>query len=61
MFFDTLVLPLGFVALIVVVLGLGIWPALRSARTLDAADDSRESRPSTIVAQLAATGAPPTR
>jgi hypothetical protein len=57
--FDTLVLPLGFVALIAVVLGLGIWPAWRAARTLDGADDVNESRPSTIVTQLAATGAPP--
>ena len=57
--FDPLVLPLGFVALIAVVLGLGIWPAWRAARTLDGADDVRESRPSTIVTQLAATGAPP--
>ena len=31
--FDTLVLPSGLVAMIVVVLVLGIWPALRAART----------------------------
>ena len=57
--FDPLVLPLGFVTLIVVVVGLGIWPALHAARTLDSIDDVQESRPSTIVTQLAATGAPP--
>jgi hypothetical protein len=57
--FDPLVLPLGFVTMIAVVLGLGIWPAWRAARTLDVADDLKESRPSTIVTQLAATGAPP--
>jgi hypothetical protein len=57
--FDTLVLPLGALATVVVVLALGIWPALRAARTLAADDEPLGTRPSVMVAQLAATGAPP--
>jgi hypothetical protein len=56
--FDTLVLPLGALALIVVVLALGVWPAVRVAHTL-ASDQAVPSRSSVVVTQLAATGAAP--
>ena len=57
--FDPLVLLLGALGTVVVVVALGIWPALRAARTLAPDDEALASRPSTIVGQLAATGAPP--
>jgi hypothetical protein len=57
--FDGLVLSLGALAMIVVVVALGVWPALRAARTLQADDDTRASRPSAVAAQLAAMGAAP--
>ena len=57
--FDSFVLVLGAVATVVVVVALGIWPALRAARTLAPEDEPLTSRPSTIVAHLAAMGAPP--
>ena len=43
--FDTLVLPLGGLAIVCVVLALGIWPALRAARTFDSGDSAVRSRP----------------
>ncbi|HEY7948363.1 MAG TPA: ABC transporter permease [Acidimicrobiales bacterium] len=57
--FDTLVLPLGALATVAVVLVLGLWPALRAARTMPTDTEPVGSRPSAVVAQLAATGAPP--
>jgi FtsX-like permease family len=57
--FDPPVLALGAVATVLVVFGLGIWPALRAARRLRAAKRTGEPRPSTVVARLAALGAPP--
>jgi hypothetical protein len=57
--FDTLVLPLGALATAAVVLGLGVWPAVRAARTLPDNDEPPGPQPSTVVAHLAATGAPP--
>ena len=47
--FDSLVLTPGLFAIVVVVVALGIWPALRSASTLAADDQSRPYRPSAIV------------
>jgi hypothetical protein len=58
--FDTLVLPLGALATVVVVLALGSWPALRAARTLRPDDRSLAAPPSAIVTRLVALGAPPT-
>ena len=57
--FDALVLPLGALAMVVVVLALGIWPAVRAARSLRPDDRRRCPRPSAVVAHLAAIGAPP--
>ena len=57
--FDTLVLPLGALATVAVVLALGLWPAVRAAHTLRTDDRAVASRPSAVVAHLAATGAPP--
>jgi hypothetical protein len=57
--FDPLVLPLGALATVLVVFGLGIWPALRVTRTLRAGERTGEPRPSAVVASLAALGAPP--
>ena len=57
--FDTLVLPLGALATVAIVLALGVWPAVRAASTLRSDDRSVVSRPSSVVAYLAGTGAPP--
>jgi hypothetical protein len=57
--FDTPILVLGAVATVAVVLVLGLWPALRAARTLRPNDRSAAPRPSIVVGHLAATGAPP--
>ncbi len=56
---DPLVLPLGALATVLVVFGLGIWPALRATRTLRAGKRTGEPHPSAVVARLAALGAPP--
>ncbi|MGA2304707.1 MAG: FtsX-like permease family protein [Acidimicrobiales bacterium] len=57
--FDAPVLLLGALGTLVVVLVLGLWPALRAAK-LRRADDRRIlSGPSVVVTQLAAAGAPP--
>jgi FtsX-like permease family len=57
--FDAPVLLLGALGTLVVVLGLGLWPALRAAK-LRRADDRRIlSGPSVVVTHLAAAGAPP--
>ena len=57
--FDPLVLPLGAFAMVVVVIVLGIWPAVRVARMLVPNDRWVASRRSAAVALLASTGAPP--
>ena len=57
--FDLPVLALGALATVLVVFGLGIWPALRATRTLRAGQRTGESRPSAVVALLAGLGAPP--
>jgi hypothetical protein len=57
--FDSLVLPIGGLATVAVVLALGVWPAVRAAHTLRSNDRPAASRPSAVVKQLAAAGAPP--
>ncbi|MGO9963604.1 MAG: ABC transporter permease [Acidimicrobiales bacterium] len=56
---DPLVLSLGVLAIITVVVALGTWPAVRTARTLRPADPWVASHRSSTVALLARTGAPP--
>jgi hypothetical protein len=56
--FDALVLLPGALAAVVVVLAVGLWPAIRAARTRRRADTAL-ARPSRIVALLAGAGAPP--
>ena len=56
--FDALVLLPGALAAVVVVLALGLWQAIRAARTRRPADTAL-ARPSWIVALLADAGAPP--
>jgi hypothetical protein len=57
--FDAFVLLLGVLAIVAVVLALGAWPALRAARTSRPDDRAIASRPSVVVAGIAAAGAPP--
>ena len=57
--FDPLVLLLGALATVVVVLLLGIWPAVRASRVRVGGDRALDAHPSSIVAKVAATGAPP--
>jgi hypothetical protein len=57
--FDPLVLLLGALATVVVVLLLGIWPAVRASRVRVGGERASEGHPSIIVAKVAATGAPP--
>jgi hypothetical protein len=57
--FDAPVLLLGALGTLAAVLVLGFWPALRAARALRADDRRILSRPSVVVTQLAAAGAPP--
>ncbi|HXN59854.1 MAG TPA: ABC transporter permease [Acidimicrobiales bacterium] len=58
--FDSLVLLLGAVATVVVVLALGIWPALRAAHTRRMNERAGASRSSAVVRSLVTLGAPPT-
>ncbi len=58
--FDSFVLPLGALATVVVVLALGIWPALRAARTRRVDERAGASRSSAVVRNLVTLGAPPT-
>ncbi len=58
--FDALVLLLGALATVVVVLALGIWPALRAARTRRMDERAGPSRSSAVVRNLVTLGAPPT-
>jgi len=57
--FDPLVLPLGALATVAVVLAVGLWPAVRASRARVGDDRVTDFRQSSIVAHLAATGAPP--
>lgn len=57
--FDTLVLVVGTLATVAVVLALGIWPVLRSTRTMRPDTKLTISRPSRVAGLLASTGAPP--
>jgi len=57
--FDVLVMFLGAVATVLVVLALGIWPALRASRRLRVDERPEASRPSAVVGALARLGAPP--
>jgi hypothetical protein len=57
--FDTPVLLLGALGTLVVVLVLGLWPALRAADALRADGHPIISGPSALATRLAATGAPP--
>jgi hypothetical protein len=57
--FDALVLSLGAIATVVVVVGLGIWPAIRASHTLRPDDRTVASGPSAIAGYLASSGAPP--
>jgi hypothetical protein len=57
--FDTLVLPLGAVVTVVVVVALGLWPAVRAARPLRWDDQDGASRTSVVAAYLVRLGAPP--
>ncbi len=57
--FDTLVLPLGALVILVVVLALGVWPAVRAARVRPPDAGAVAPRPSAIASQLAAMGLPP--
>ena len=57
--FDPLVLLWGALATVVVVLLLGIWPAVRASRVRVSGDGANDAHRSSIVAKVAATGAPP--
>ena len=57
--FDPLVLLLGALATVVVVLLLGIWPAVRASRVRVSGDRATGVHRSSIVAKVAGTGAPP--
>ncbi len=57
--FDSSVLLLGALITVVAVLVLGIWPTLRASRLHMSEDRALGTHPSSIVAKVAATGAPP--
>ncbi len=57
--FDPLVLLLGALATVVVVLLLGIWPAVRASRVHIGGERASEGHPSLIVSKVVAVGAPP--
>jgi hypothetical protein len=57
--FDPLVLLLGALATVVVVVALGLWPSVRASRVRAGGSPYSQFRRSSIVAHLAATGAPP--
>lgn len=56
--FDALVLLCGGLAAVIVVMVLGLWPAIRATGTLQVDDLAWSSRPSVVVAHLTAWGAP---
>jgi hypothetical protein len=57
--FDPLVLLLGALATVIVVLLLGVWPAVRASRVHVGGERASEAHPSFIVSKVVATGAPP--
>ena len=57
--FDPVVLPLGALSLVLVVLLLGTWPAVRVSRLRFVEDRNTFARPFPIVSRLSAMGAPP--
>jgi hypothetical protein len=57
--FDVLVLGLGALGIVVSVLLLGMWPAMRAARARDPRTGHRAGRPSLLATRLAAAGASP--
>jgi ABC-type lipoprotein release transport system permease subunit len=57
--FDTFALVLGGLATIATVLALGLWPAIRTARTIRSGETESTTRPSRIVSFLTGAGAPP--
>jgi len=57
--FDPEILLLGALGVVVVVLLLGAWPAVRASRARFGDDRLPDARPSSIVAKVAAAGAPP--
>lgn len=57
--FDTLVLGLGGLAVVVAVLVLGLWPAVHAARARDIRDVDPVGRPSMLATRLAAAGRRP--
>jgi hypothetical protein len=57
--FDPLVLLLGALGTVLVVLLLGIWPTVRASRARAGGERASGIHSSSIVAKLAATGAPP--
>ncbi len=56
---DPPVLVLGALAIVVVVVALGLWPAVRDARDRRTDNRGAVTHPSAVVAHLAAAGAPP--
>jgi hypothetical protein len=57
--FDTFVLLLGAIVTVVVVLALGMWPAVRAAHAVRSNDQAVASHPSAVVGHLSAIGASP--
>jgi hypothetical protein len=57
--FDALVLLLGSLAIVVVVVALGMWPAMRATRGMRTDNRGAVIHPSSVVVHLAAAGAPP--
>jgi len=57
--FDALVLPLGALAIVVVVFALGLWPTIRSARRTPSNNRAVPPQPSVLGGHLASLGAPP--
>ncbi|HTS96647.1 MAG TPA: FtsX-like permease family protein [Streptosporangiaceae bacterium] len=57
--FDALVLLPGAAVAVIVVLALGLWPAVQTARTHRPAQAMAVARPSRVAAWLAGAGAPP--
>jgi ABC-type lipoprotein release transport system permease subunit len=57
--FDPLVLLLGALGTVVVVLFLGIWPTVRAAQAGGGGKRASGNHPSSVVAKVAAIGAPP--
>jgi len=58
--FDALLLVGGAAVAVVVLLLIGLWPAIRASRNLSIREDRTPVRPSRAVSFLSASGAPPT-